>query len=75
MSNLPPGCSDSMYGAPWNDIEIEREVEVVLKTYITVSFPGPDKSIDESDIENAIKEIVKEDLAKIDYDIEDIIIN
>lgn len=73
MSNYPPGCSDSTYGAPWNDEEFEREVEVVLKSYITVSFKGP-ASIDEEEIVKAVKEQVREDLSKINYDIEDIIV-
>lgn len=37
MNNLPPGVSNSTYGAPWNDVEIELEVTISLGT----SIPGP----------------------------------
>lgn len=41
MNNYPPGVSENSYGAPWNDIEIEREVEVTIKCVISTSIPGP----------------------------------
>lgn len=73
MSNYPPGVSDSTYGAPWNDVEIEREVVIVLKTTMSVSFPGPD-DIDDDTILESIKEVIKEDLQKTseDYEIESV---
>lgn len=74
MSNYPPGCSHDTYGAPWNEIEIEKEVTVVVKTTVHLSFPGPDK-IDQEDINEAVKEQINEDFRKMDYDIEEIIID
>lgn len=32
LSNLPPGVSDSTYGAPWNDEEIETTLLVDIGT-------------------------------------------
>lgn len=73
MNNYPPGVSDSTYGAPWNDVEIEKEVTITLKSFITTSFPGP-AQIEDSQVLESIKEIVKEDLKKTseDYEIIDI---
>ena len=41
MSNYPPGVSENTYGAPWNDIEIEKQVEVTIKCVISTSISGP----------------------------------
>jgi hypothetical protein len=76
MSNYPPGVSDSTYGAPWNDIEIDKTVIITLKVNIITSFQsfqGPDK-IETEQILNSIKSIIKEDLKNTseDYEIIDI---
>ena len=73
MNNYPPGVSGSTYGAPWNEEEEEREVEITLKANIIASFPGP-AQINEYEVMEAIKEIVEEDLKKTseDYEIVDI---
>ena len=73
MSNYPPGVSDSTYGAPWNDVEEEREVTITLKVITSVSFPGPSQPSEEEVLES-IKKIVEEDLKKTseDYEIVDI---
>lgn len=63
MNNYPPGVSDFSFGAPWNDIEIEREVEVTIKCVISTSVSGPQKlSIEEEDeiIESITKSRFKE---------------
>ena len=58
MSNYPPGVSDSSFGAPWNELEIEREVKVTIKCVISTSISGPQKlSIEEED--EIIKSITK----------------
>ena len=58
MSNYPPGVSDSSFGAPWNELEIEREVEVTIKCVISTSISGPQKlSIEEEN--EIIKSITK----------------
>ena len=58
MSNYPPGVSDSSFGAPWNELEIEREVEVTIKCVISTSISGSQKlSIEEED--EIIKSITK----------------
>ena len=62
MNNYPPGISDSTYGAPWNNVEEEREVTITLSASIVASFQGPDK-ITEEQILEAIKEIVQRDLS------------
>ena len=41
MSNYPSRVNNSSFGAPWNDIEIEKEVEVTIKCVISTSIPGP----------------------------------
>ena len=41
MNNYPPGVSENTYSAPWNDIDIEKEVEVTIKCVISTSIPGP----------------------------------
>ena len=68
-SNYPPGVSDSTFGAPWNDIEIEKEVVITLKTTLQVSFQGPAQISDEQILE-AMKEVIKEDLKKTQEDYE-----
>lgn len=70
MSNYPPGVSDSTYGAPWNNIEEEREVIITLKTIINVSLPGPSE-YSEEDILESIKEIVESEIPG-EYEILDI---
>ena len=58
MSNYPPGVSDSSFDAPWNELEIEREVEVTIKCVISTSISGPQKlSIEEEN--EIIKSITK----------------
>ena len=73
MINYPPGVSDSTYGAPWNDIEEEREVTITLKACISVSFQGPAR-ISEYEIVESIKKVGEEDLKKTseNYEIESI---
>ena len=51
MSNYPPGVSDSSFGAPWNELEIEREVEVTIKCVISTSVSGPQKLSNEEENE------------------------
>ena len=63
MSNYPPGVSDFSFGAPWNELEIEREVEVTIKCVVSTSVSGPQKlSIEEEDeiIESITKSKFKE---------------
>ena len=63
MSNYPPGVSDFSFGAPWNELEIEREVEVTIKCVVSTSVSGPQKlSIEEEDeiIESITKSRFKE---------------
>ena len=62
MSNYPPGVSDSSFGAPWNDIEIEREVEVTIKCVISTSVSGPQELTIEE--ENEIIESITKDRFK-----------
>ena len=58
MSNYPLGVNDSSFGAPWNDIEIEKEVEVTIKCVISTSISGPQElSIEEEN--EIIKSITK----------------
>lgn len=45
--NYPLGVSDNTYGAPWNDIEIEKEIEITLNCVVSFSFLGPQKITDE----------------------------
>lgn len=73
MSNYPPGVSDSTYGAPWNNVEEEREVTITLKAVISTSFPGPSQYSEEKVLES-IKKIIEEDFKKTseDYEIIDI---
>ena len=40
-SNYPSGISESTYGAPWNVIEIEKEVEITLKCVVSTTISGP----------------------------------
>lgn len=72
-NNYPTGVSDSTYGAPWNDVEIEETVIITLKAFITTSFPGPTQIEDEL-VLKSIKSIIEEDLKKTseDYEIVDI---
>lgn len=65
MSNYPLGVSDSSFGAPWNDIEIEKEVEVTLKCVISTSIPGP-RRITEEEKEEIIESICRDRLKEID---------
>lgn len=63
MSNYPPGVSDFSFGAPWNEIEIEKEVEITIKCVVSTSVSGPQKlSIEEKDeiIESITKSRFKE---------------
>lgn len=69
MGNYPPGISDSTYGAPWNNVEEEREVTITLKAVIGTSFPGPSQYSEEEILES-IKQIVEEDLKKTSEDYE-----
>ena len=39
MSNLPPGVSDSTYGSPWNEYEINGYID--LRIFVTTSMAGP----------------------------------
>ena len=58
MSSYPPGVSDSSFDAPWNELEIEREVEVTIKCVISTSVSGSQKlSIEEEN--EIIKSITK----------------
>lgn len=51
MSNYPPGVSDFSFDAPWNELEIEREVEVTIKCVISTSVSGPQKLSNEEEDE------------------------
>ena len=58
MNNYPPGVTNSTFGAPWNEIEIEREVEVTIKCVISTSVSGPQKLSNEEENE-IIKSMTK----------------
>ena len=63
MSNYPPGVSDFSFGAPWNELEIEREVEVTIKCVVSTSVSGPQKLTEEEEneiIESITKSRFKE---------------
>ena len=58
MSNYPPGVSDSSFGAPWNELEIEKEVEITIKCVVSTSISGNQKLNNEEEDE-IIKSITK----------------
>ena len=58
MSNYPPGVSDFSFGAPRNEIEIEKEVEITIKCVVSTSVSGPQKLSNEEEDE-IIKSITK----------------
>ena len=63
MSNYPPGVTDNTFDAPWNEIEIEKEVEVTIKCVISTSVSGPQKLSNEEEneiIESITKSRFKE---------------
>lgn len=61
-SNLPPGCSDNEYGAPWNDVEFKFE----LKVQCSGSMKGPVNNVTYmNNIREAIQETI-EAIKKID---------
>ena len=43
MNNYPPGVTDNTFGSPWNEIEIEKEVEITIKCVVSTSISGPQK--------------------------------
>lgn len=55
------------YGAPWNDMNFERTVDITITVTIPVSFKGP-ANISESMIRLAVAEKIKEDLGNTIYD-------
>lgn len=57
MSNLPPGVSDSTFGAPWNDEEFGGVI--TLKVYVAGYVQGP----------NASKESLEAALTELDLEI------
>ena len=65
MNNYPPGVNSFSFGAPWNDIEIEKEVEVILNCVISTTIPGP-RRITEVEKEEIIESICRDRLKEID---------
>ena len=63
MNNYPPGVTDNTFDAPWNEIEIEKEVEITIKCVVSTSISGPQKLTEEEEneiIESITKSRFKE---------------
>lgn len=63
MSNYPPGVTDNTFDAPWNEIEIEKEVEITIKCVVSTLISGLQKLTEEEEneiIESITKSRFKE---------------
>ena len=58
MNNYPPGVTDNTFDAPWNEIDIEKEVEITIKCVVSTSISGLQK-LTEEDENEIIESITK----------------
>lgn len=65
-SNYPPGVNDNTYGAPWNVIEIEKEVEITLKCVVSTTISGP-RALNNEDEDNIIRQEIEDKINGFNY--------
>ena len=58
MNNYPPGVTDNTFGSPWNEIEIEKEVEITIKCVVSTLISGLQK-LNEEEENEIIESITK----------------
>lgn len=66
MSNYPDGVYSWTEDAPWNDQDLEIEVEVTLRTVIPLSYKGSVK-LTEGLIKQDVEEKIKDELKDLEY--------
>ena len=65
MNNYLPSVTDNTFDALWNEIEIEKEVEITIKCVVSTSISEPQKLTKEEE-NKIIESITKSRFKKLE---------